>query len=150
MDWCGACGSRTPVDATFCPSCGVRLPTDGAQRTVQAALVGAASAGAAVAQDPQNLLGSPVSGSAAHGWYPDPAGSAPLRWWTGEHWSSIIIDHPGGAPANDGSWSYDVAADWLPDPWRRAPWRWWDGSAFSVSVSDGTAVWQETWTERGW
>jgi hypothetical protein len=143
MDWCSGCGSRPPVDATFCPSCGVRLPIDGAQRTIEAALVGGASAGAWV-QQPQGQVGShPSGGHVSRGWYPDPAGLAPLRWWTGEGWSSIMIDHPQGVPDNDGAWTYDVMPAWLPDPWRRAPWRWWDGATFSAELSDGVSVWQE-------
>ena len=144
MDWCSGCGSRTPTDATFCPACGVRLPTDGAQRTVEAALVGTGSQGAASAQQWQGQHGAPAAaGAVSRGWYPDPAGTTPLRWWTGECWSSIVIDHPQGTPANDGSWAYDVMPSWLPDPWRRAPWRWWDGARFTVHLSEGTTVWQE-------
>jgi hypothetical protein len=151
MNWCGECGSRTPDDATFCPACGVRLPTDGAQRTVEAALVGAGSPGVASTVSAQTQTGAATAGVAVvRGWHPDPAGRAPLRWWTGDCWSSIVVDHPRGVPVNDGSWAYDVMASWLPDPWQRAPWRWWDGATFTAHLSEGTTVWQEPQTGGSW
>lgn len=144
MDWCSGCGSRAPTDATFCPACGLQLPVDGAQRTIEAALLGAAGAGTPAAQrwQGQQVAAAPTV-DVARGWYPDPAGVAPLRWWTGECWSGVVIDHPEGSPAVDGSWDHDVAPSWLPDPWRRAAWRWWDGVELTGHLSEGVATWHE-------
>ncbi|MFN3215488.1 MAG: DUF2510 domain-containing protein [Acidimicrobiales bacterium] len=37
------------------------------------------------------------------GWYPDPRGEAPLRWWTGEAWSDALHDgqYDAGQPATE-------------------------------------------------
>jgi hypothetical protein len=35
---------------------------------------------------------SPQSATVAAGWYPDPWGTAPLRWWDGAAWSWQVVD----------------------------------------------------------
>ena len=34
----------------------------------------------------------------AAGWYPDPWGTAPLRWWDGEAWAAAVSQHGADAP----------------------------------------------------
>ncbi|MDC4232277.1 DUF2510 domain-containing protein [Actinomyces sp. B33] len=50
------------------------------------------------------------------GWYPDPAGSARLRWWDGAAWTDRLIDQPeAGAP------SHAVGASPVAPPGPHAP-----------------------------
>lgn len=35
------------------------------------------------------------------GWYPDPTGRHPDRWWDGEWWSIWVRDRPGGTRSED-------------------------------------------------
>lgn len=40
-----------------------------------------------------------TSAAPVAGWYDDPSGAAPYRWWDGEHWTPQTIDHaPTAAP----------------------------------------------------
>ncbi|MBI1376249.1 MAG: DUF4333 domain-containing protein [Frankiales bacterium] len=39
--------------------------------------------------------------SVPEGWYPDPAGAAPLRWWDGRGWTGSTYD-PAAPPVDDG------------------------------------------------
>jgi Protein of unknown function (DUF2510) len=44
----------------------------------------------------------PVSAPApAEGWYPDPSGRHPDRWWNGAAWTQWVRDRPGGTRSDD-------------------------------------------------
>lgn len=70
-------------------------------------------------------------------WYPDPAGTACLRWWDGERWSEATRDPE--TPSADGK-QVQVAtappAGWHLDPSGDHDWRWWDGQAWGYAVRD--------------
>lgn len=40
-----------------------------------------------------------TSAAPVAGWYDDPSGAAPYRWWDGEHWTPQTIDHAPAAAA---------------------------------------------------
>ncbi|MGH1524512.1 DUF2510 domain-containing protein [Leifsonia sp. L25] len=39
-----------------------------------------------------------VSRQLGPGWYPDPFGEAPLRWWDGTKWVAAVSGHAPGLP----------------------------------------------------
>lgn len=92
--------------------------------------------------------------SSPPGWYPDPAGAYPSRWWDGTAWSQHVLDERGQAltdartvsqrpaPGSSSVPSHSVAPlaalpqGWYPDPTAAYPQRWWDGDAWSQQVRD--------------
>jgi hypothetical protein len=62
---------------------------------------------------------------AAQGWYPDPAGTDQLRWWTGTEWTDNTVARPGSPGAV---------------PKRRRVWPWLLGAAGVAIVLAGVAA----------
>jgi hypothetical protein len=62
------------------------------------------------------------------GWYPDPWGKAPRRWWDGKQWAAAV-----DPPAKE----WDLG--WYPDPWGKARWRLWDGQQWKDAVGQTVA-----------
>jgi uncharacterized membrane protein YidH (DUF202 family) len=52
---------------------------------------------------------TPVVGTTPEGWYPDPVGRHPDRWWDGTMWTRWVRDAPGGTRSED------------PQPWTASP-----------------------------
>lgn len=102
------------------------------------------------------------------GWYPDPSGAYPKRWWDGIAWSQHVLDERGkrhsdtrqvvqfsapssslAAPESPSNTAphesavstgvLKVSAGWHPDPAGAYPQRWWDGSNWSNRVLDEKA-----------
>jgi hypothetical protein len=43
----------------------------------------------------------PLAGGTEEGWYPDPSGRYPDRWWDGNAWADYTRDKPGGTRFDD-------------------------------------------------
>jgi membrane protease YdiL (CAAX protease family) len=77
------------------------------------------------------------SGLPSPGWYPDPTGANPWRWWSGDSWSDETrrdaTCQPYLATRTDTRTPPDPG--WYPDPIDGARWRLWDGDRWTDNTS---------------
>jgi hypothetical protein len=83
----------------------------------------------------------PIAVATAEGWFRDPSGRHPDRWWDGSAWTQWVRDKPGGTRAEDPPLlspppQAEAGESWRTDPSGRYPDRWWDGKRWTNWVRD--------------
>jgi hypothetical protein len=104
---CPVCGEKVKKGNTACQKCGHDFA--------------AAAGGQPIYAGQGSVSRPPPSPQISAGWFPDPSGQAPERYWDGTQWT----DQLRGQPAQQ------ISAGWFPDPSGQAPERYWDGTQWT-------------------